>query len=256
MSRPKKAAEPTLADLASKIDAVINKNAELERENAQLRESLEAQTSAKAMMQTRLAAQNPIGHQQPWTELMVGIRNVSDNTIGIKGAFGNADLQLNADLGTGDPGCATMVSYAWYREIRKGREFRNGMIVRDDSVLGPGFSIAPPDRDIDLPAEHARNIVHDPVEWIESRDEAQIRADFEAMTSEESMQRLRRAVDDKLRALESTQERKTVEEQVKAANYALRNLPTKYALIDSLVTIRLEKLDQPDEDAGPIIIKR
>lgn len=222
---------------------------EAQRQNEQYREMVEQQAAANAAMKSRLSAYNP--SQNPYAELMVGIRNVSDNTLGIAEMNGNAEFQLMADFGNGEPGSCQIIPYAQWRELRKGKFVRNGMIVRDDSIIGPGTPVAPDDRPEDLPAEAKHNAILDPKDWIESRSESEIHAGLAQITNEESLQRIRRAVDDELRKLEATQPRGTKEQQIKAAKLALARLPGKYRMVDELITTRLEAPeDGEDWDAA------
>jgi hypothetical protein len=185
---------------------------------------------------------------------MVGIRNVSDNTIGIPGMNGHAPLQLLADLGSHEPGSTAVIPYAQWRELVKGRLVRNGLIVRDDSIVGPGLHHAPPDRPEDLPPDAQHNAILDPKDWIDSRTEDEIQDELERITSEESLQRIRRAVDNALTELESRRPRNTKDEQIEAAKWAMARLPAKYRKVDELITERLEAPEEGEDWESPIWI--
>jgi hypothetical protein len=205
---------------------------------AQMREMLAAEAAAKAQLQARLSVQ---GGGNAFGEMMVGIRNISSVTVGIAPIIrGDSAIQLNANLGNGDPGTASVLSFAAWREFRKHRFVREGLVVRDDSVLGNAFTQAPVDQIHELPPEALVNAIPDPVQWIESRTEAEIRADIAKLTSDFALLRLRETVNDKLRYLESLRPRATKAEQVYAANAALSELPGTYRLVDELTSMRLE----------------
>lgn len=233
---------------ASTVEQELRKQLEASQQaQEELRNMVEQQTAANAAVKTRLAVQTSQQSPTPWSELMVGIRNCSDNTIGIPGKYGNADVQLHANLGSDDPGQTAIISYAWYREIRKDPLMRNGMIRRDDSILGTSFTAAPADSPGDLPAEHYLNLVIDPQAWIESRSEPELIDGLEAITSMETLQRIRRVVDVKLKELESTRPRTTRSEQAAAAQWALSRLPSKYRTVDEITSLRIEERDLPQE---------
>jgi len=188
-------------------------------------------------------------------QTMVGLRNVSDLTIGIPGAFGQGDVHLHAAFRNEDPATYTIIPFAWWREIRSGKYVDQGMLMRDDSIIGEGYTPAPPDRPQDLAPNFSVNLVIDPQQWIDSRNEIQIREDIMKMTSLNSLRRLRRAVDMKLRSIVDSipdQYRDTT----KASNgyvppkgwdkrhkMALEQLPAIYRLVDDLTSRRIEGAD-------------
>jgi len=243
------AKKPTMADVQRQLD-------EAQAANAALRSMVDTQTVAATAHQQRLATALP-GHRAQFAELMVGVRNISDTTVGVKALFkGDSDLQLNADFGKEDPARTQIISYAWWRELRKSPYVGKGLLIRDDSTLGSLYQAAPPDLPGELAPGHAVNAIPDPKAWVESRDETALREGVAAITSEESLRRLRRVVDEALVAFESTQPRNTVPEQVKAARLALNSLPAKLRMLDDLVTSRLENpVDAPPEDTGPLRIR-
>jgi hypothetical protein len=168
---------------------------------------------------------------------MVGIRNISDYTIGIPSRFGEPELQLFPDLGANDPNSTAVVSFAFWRALIKERYVTQGMIVRDDTILGVGYTPAPEDRAEDYSPHAAANRILDPVEWIESRSEPEIREALAMVTSEPSLRRIRRGVDLKLRQLQAsyadTVENKTLK--------SWEDLPMVYRFIDDYTTRRLER---------------
>jgi hypothetical protein len=228
---------------------------ELRDENRRLRQQVEAATTAQAHSQSQLAATQP-KHGAVGMGLMVGVRSRADTVLGIKGEFGEKDMQLHPDTGPTATGTTAIISFAWWRVLRASEWVRKGLIERDDSVLGDTYMAAPPDEPGDLPAEYYCNLVRDPKAWIDSRSEDEIQADLAKMTAEESWQRLRGVVDRELVRLESQYARNTVKEQAIAAKAALKQLSGKYRLVDDLTTALIEKRDEMpqefDQYAGPI----
>lgn len=221
--------------------------AELEAEIARLRQQVEAQTLAAHNHQQRLAQHLPT-YRVSNSELMVGIRNISSMTVGIKPQFpGDVEVTLHADFGENDPKSVAIISYVLWRSLRTQKQVRMGWIMRDDTVLGETDLRAPEDRPEDMPDEFYKNAVPDPVQWIEQRDEAQLRADIEAMTSENSLRRIRGVIDQELRRLQRTYPDFGTPE---AAKRAVRELPARYAWLDELITMRLERSREPEP--GPI----
>lgn len=215
----------------------------------QLRGMVETQTIAAATHQSRLATAVPT-HRSPGGELLVGIRNVSDLTIGIPALFkGDPSLHLHADFGDHDPNSVAIISYSWWREIRRGDYVGWGLIIRDDSVLGEGHSPAPEDRPQEMHPGHFLNVVEDPKEWIDSREPEQITQDLNKITSNDTLMRIRRVVDEDLRRLEAQYPRETISQQVAAAKKSLKQLSAKYRHVDELVTMRL---DRTDDEAEPL----
>lgn len=172
------------------------------------------------------------------TEPKVGIRNVSDYVVGIKGRFGEADLQLHAAFGSPTPAQVAIISWSFWRDLCKEPIIAKGMVIRDDSILGNKFTSAPEDGPNDIPAEAAVNVIMDPIQWVESRTETEIRQDLTKITSSPSLRRIRRSVDLKLKELEKQYEHLTNDERVQQA---WQDLPGKYRLIEELTTRTLEK---------------
>lgn len=200
-----------------------------------LREQVAKMSVATASHVSQLAQKGP---QSAFSNVAyVGIRNVSDNTIGIPGQFGEPDIHLHADLGGYDPASVTAIPYAWWLRLRTGALVRDGLIVRDDAVLGEGYMAAPVDRPEDLPTGWEANHVPDPEGWILDRNEEQIRADLGKMTSEAGLRRVRRGVDIALKRLQD----KFGPETPNKAAAAWQALPMKYRLVDELTTHRLER---------------
>lgn len=207
---------------------------QLEVELARSEGTLASLSAAQASLVERSSVKGPVSSQ-----VMVGIRNVSDNTLGIAGKFGEPDIHLHADLGDKDPASVAIISYAWWREIRKSRRVAEGQIIRDDTILGGSYLTAPEDRPEDMPKDAARHIILDPVQWIESRNEAQIREDLAQIKFEPTFQRIRRAVSLKLKELEATHPGDD-----RAVVKAMSELSMKYKLVDELTTIAIEKPEE------------
>jgi hypothetical protein len=209
----------------------------LQAENERLRSIVDTQARSQKTLSQRLSAMNP--HRAGSAELWVGIRNVSDVTIGQESPFPNEpDLHLYADLGTPDPNQVAVVSYAWWQQLRKGRLVAQGLIMRDDTILGSSYAAAPDDRPGDLVAGWEHNLVPDPQAWIDEKDEVELRAALDRVTSTATLHRLRRVID---RYLTEAQEKLKLDPLEKnRAKKALRSLPAKYQLVDQLITMRLE----------------
>lgn len=167
--------------------------------------------------------------------LMVGLRNISNNTIGMTGSPTphEPDVQMAPDH-------TSVISYAWWRQIRSGKLVRNGLIVRDDTALGPVDVAAPADELRDLPADAAKNQVFNATTWITSRTEHQIRDDVTKMDSESSLRRLQFAIDMKVE--EIRQSLGCDGKDAKKEKLAASSLPWQYALAEKLVEERLHAL--------------
>lgn len=204
-------------------------------ENERLRKLVEAQAQTEQALLSRLAATSP--NRATSSELMVGIRNISDNTLGLESPFPNEPpIQLFADVGTGpNPGQVSAISYAWWQRLRKSNFMARGLLMRDDSIVSGSFMAAPPDAPEDIHHEWKFNAIPDPVAWIATRDEAKIRRDIKKMTSPDSLRRLRRVVDDELGKLQVK-----FKDDENPAKRAVDELPIKYRLIDELTTSKLE----------------
>lgn len=210
----------------------------------QLEKQLEEQSRTVQALTSQLTRQQPATLIS--AQSVVGIRNISDNTIGIPGKFGQADLDLHADFTGDNPSSIAVIPYTWYQQIRRSKVFRDGMIIRDDSILGDGYIQAPADKPNEIPTEHLINSVVDPVQWIDSRTETQIREDLDKITSEASLRRIRRAVD-----LKIVQIADALPDQFRDAEgvdlrrvMAVDRMPAIYRLIDEITTRKLEKPEQ------------
>jgi hypothetical protein len=201
-------------------------------------ESLQAATEVLA---TTLAA----ALSKPAVELKVGIRNISDNTIGVKSPFKDEqDLDLHGDTlpPNENPGRYAVISYAWWQQLRKSKLMERGEIMRDDSVLGSNYAAAPADAPHDIPASWAMNAIIDPIAWVAGfkGDDDGLRLAIEKITNDTSLRRVRRVVDMKLKELE-----KSFGVDPQRAKKALQALPSTYQMMDQVITMKLER---PDEE--------
>jgi hypothetical protein len=194
--------------------------------------------------QATMAQQAGVAHRaySPSGQLVVGIRNVSNYTVGlVDNSAGRAvEYQLFAEVpGHNDPRTRAVIGYVFWQELRKSNQVGRALIARDDSILGPADNTAPPDRPEDIHPDHAKNLVLDPREWILSQDEYQLRDAIGAMTSEPSLRRLMYAVDMEIVRIG---EEKYVGDPERARK-AIRDLPAIFRVVDELADERLDELN-------------
>jgi hypothetical protein len=191
-----------------------------------------------------MAQQLGVAHRSyaPSGQLVVGVRNVSNYTVGlIDNTSGRAiEYQLYPEVeGHHDPRTRAVVSFAYWQELRKGSLVGRGLIVRDDSVLGPSDGAAPPDRPEDVHPDHFKNLVLDPREWILSKSEDELRDAIGTMTSEPSLRRLMYAVD--MEIVRIGQEKYGGDPD--RARKSIRDLPAIFRIVDELADERLDDLN-------------
>ena len=220
MARAKKTARP------SQVDKLL--------------EALERAEAEKRALTDLLSRQNP-GIAMGTSGMVVGIRNVSSYTLGLVGSpiATEAEVQLYPEFDGPNPNSVAVISYAWWQQLRRGKWFDRGMIIRDDSVLGDAHQKAPADRPSDLAANHSKNVVLDPHKFISAKSEDELRDAINNMTSEESLRRLWAAVDEQIgreRVKFAHLESKVREEK------AVRALPAMYKLAEDLVIARLDEI--------------
>lgn len=195
----------------------------LEKEVAELRGQLSAMLAAGA---------------RSTNKPMVGLRNISSYTIGlvnhIPGEEGEVQLYAAVIGAEPDPLSCAVISYAFWKQVRVSKQYLNGMLVRDDSVLAASDTPAQEDRPGELPASAVVNQVPDPVAWIESKTDAELRSAINAMTSEQSLRRLLAAVDWKIHTIGEA-----YADAENRAERALRELPGAYRTVDELAMDRL-----------------
>lgn len=175
-------------------------------------------------------------------QLAVGIRNISNYTISLEdmtsGQLVLHDLHPEIE-GRPDPKTRAVVSYAYWQQLRTSKQYRLGLIIRDDSVLGAADNVAPPDRAEDLPAEALVNQVVDPRAFIEERSEEELRDAIEQMTSGPSVRRLIEAVDAEVQRLADT---KFVNDPDRPKK-AVRALQAKYKVVEEMCYDRLDEMN-------------
>lgn len=209
----------------------------LAAENQALRQQLEQGSVHEAMLLNRLTMTGGMG--RPTGELWVGIRNVSDNTVGVKSPFSHEpDLDLHGSATPNRPGSVAVISYAWWLQLRASKYVAQGYLVRDDSILAGHFTAGPADLDEQLPAEARYNAILDPFAWIEGQSDTTVEAAMRKVTSRDSLRRLRRAVDDRLREQE-----RAMAGDPNAPRKAYEQLPPIYRRVDELATVLLERPD-------------
>lgn len=204
---------------------------ELERQMAQL----QAQINLLAIKGTATI----IGGKQ-----VVGIKNISSYTIGvmnkIQGEQGEVTLHPLRLEGSYDPACYATISLQFWQQLRKEKIVQQGMIVRDDSHLAGVENIAPPDRTEDIHPEFWANAIADPVTWVESKTDEELREAIGKITSEPTLRRLLATVDHKIKLLGMA-----YEDDPERAKKAVRDLPSKYRYMEQLALDKLESF-QPN----------
>jgi hypothetical protein len=222
-------------------------------EIAQLKEQLLKQELNQAAVIGQLSRQqgNRPANVAPG-QLFVGIRNVSNYTIGIANTVTReGDLHLHAPLpdGSNQLNTVAVISYAWWAFLRKAREYGRGLIVRDDSILGGTYDAAPEDGPADCHPEHARNLVVDAEAWVAERSEDEIRRDVERMTSTETLRKL-----DALhfKAHEYLMEKHAEEKWATRKHRVERDMPSKLRHLKAVIVDRLRDIaPNPDPNILP-----
>lgn len=175
-------------------------------------------------------------------QLTVGLRNISNYTVSFEDTTTGQTVvhSLHPEVpGRTDPKTRSVVSYAYWQQLRTSSEYRLGLIVRDDAVLGPAENVAPPDREEDLPQEALLNQVYDPQAFIAEKTEEDLREAIERMTSSPSLRRLIEAVDAEVQRLADTKFLGDPDRPKKAA----RALSAKYKVVEEMCYDRLDELN-------------
>jgi len=185
-------------------------------------------------------AKQPQQYQRP-DKLVVGVRNISSETIAFPKGENDPEISLHArDARNGSwANSVGIVSYGRWQAIRKSKLYGNGLVVRDDSILGEVDQAAPPDDPKDLHPDHEKNAIVDLDLWIKSKTEDEIRRAVGEMTSEASLRRLWGAVDTEYERVMEGVDRK----DEAAVRRAKRLVPAIYQLLDLIVPERLEDID-------------
>lgn len=175
-------------------------------------------------------------------QLVVGIRNVSNYSVGLLDKTTGKDIEFNLNPeieGQPDPRTRAVVSFAFWQQLRTSPTVGRGLIVRDDSILGAADNAAPPDREQDLHPDHNKNLILNAREWITSRTEQELRDAIAEMTSEPSLRRIQYAVDEEIVRIG--------EEKYKGdddrARKSIRDLPALFRVAEELADERLDELN-------------
>lgn len=202
-----------------------------------------------ANLQGQLSAVLQLGGNKTAAKTVVGIRNISCDTVGmynkVHGEVGEVTLHAER-FGQYDPNNVAIVSEQFWREIRKGKLVALGILMRDDSVCGGNDNIAPPDRPEDLPPGHEKNMVIDPFHWIESKTEDELSVAIQAIDSETTLRRLAAAVNHKIWQIGEEK----YKDHVDRAKLAIRDTPARYHWVDKRVEDRLDELNPWSKERG------
>jgi hypothetical protein len=215
---------------------------ELEERYSKALETIEKMSQTHAQLASQVGQAQAHNHYAPSGQLVVGLRNVSNYSVGLIDTTTGVPMeyQLNPERRDhADPRTRAVISYVFWQQLRSGPQVARGMVVRDDSILGPADNAAPPDRPMDIHPEHIRNVVADPREWIVSRTEEEVRRDIEAMTSEPSLRRLLYAVDQEIVRIG---ENKYLGDPDRARK-SIRDLPALFRVVEELADERLDDLN-------------
>lgn len=211
---------------------------ELEAKYNKAIEALEAAARNQAMLSSQFGVARPM---IPTGQLVVGIRNISNYTIGLIDTTSGTPMEysLSPEIpGVADPTTRAVISYAFWQKLRVGSKVAQGLLMRDDTVLGAADNVAPADRPQDIPEVAARNQVLNPREWIMSKSEDEIREAISAMTSGPTLRRLMYAVDQEVIKLGEP----FAGEKDRGVK-AVRALPGRFRLVEELAEERLDELN-------------
>jgi hypothetical protein len=201
------------------------------------------------------------------SEPMVGIRNISSYTVGIKSPFATEpDVQLagprydpfdpTREMADGNTVC--QISHKWWQQLRRESLVRKGMIVRDDSVLSSGVPRAPIDPPDSIPESATINAIVDPFTWIETKSETELVAAISALTAEESIRRILTAVNQRI---EAERQKMSLPREGSLADspnavdneeQALRSLPWRYAKAEEIALSKLEAIFRKRDTPGEV----
>jgi hypothetical protein len=178
----------------------------------------------------------------------VGIRNISNACIGVPNPVrGQVDLlNLHSDFidptdptaFMPNPNATQVVTHAVWMQLRRSSHYDNGLIVRDDSILGDSYEPAQADAPNELAPNWAKNAVINPAHFIESRNEQELASAIGEMTSELSLKRLLTAVNQRI----EKQRLVYSEDDPRREERALSGIPAIYTKVEQLVLDRLEAL--------------
>lgn len=220
--------------------AATQKLEELESKYAKALETIESMSRNQAQMTQQLGAATR--SYVPANQLVVGIRNVSNYSVGLVDKTSGQEIEynLNPEIdGQADPKTRAVVSFAFWQQLRTGKEVARGLIVRDDTILGPADNVAPEDRPSDVHPEHYKNVVVDPRHWILSKTEDELRDAINTMTSEPSLRRLMYTVDQEIVRIGEAK----YKEDDDRARKSIRDLPALFRVTEELAEERLDELN-------------
>jgi hypothetical protein len=220
----------------------VRKSARVLELEAKLNAALEA-VDRQSQYASTLAAQLGTSRAAPMTgALLVGIRNISNYTIGLIDTTNGQRTEYNLHAerpGFPDPQSRAVVPYAYWQQLRMGTQVAKGMIMRDEAVLGPSEYAAPADAPTQIHPDFYLNAIPNAREWILSHTEEEMRTAISRMTSEPSLRRLLAAVDTEIWNI--GEERFLNDED--RPSKAIRALPGVFRLAESLAEERLDELN-------------
>lgn len=213
---------------------------ELEQKYARALEAIDQLSRNQAMMSAQLGATQrsfvPVG------QLVVGLRNVSNYSVGLVDSTSGQTIEYNLNPevdGVMDPKTRAVVSYAFWQQLRKSSTVSRGLVIRDDSVLGPTDNVGPEDRPQDFMPETFHNVVDNPRDWVLSKTEQELRDAVSRITSEPTLKRLLFAVDQEILRIG---EAKYLGDEQRAVR-SIRDLPAMFRLVEELAEERLDELN-------------
>lgn len=239
----------------------------------QLRDQITKLTEANAIQSNWLASARAASQPMQGTtvtSLSVGIRNISNNTLGFPDSpvAGEPAARLHAQHRDAFvPDTTAIVSYAYWLKLRKHPWYGRGLFVRDDSILGPMNNAAPADREEDLAPGYKHNQILDPKRWIESRTDKEIKRDMALITSEDSLRRIAyecdKYIEDARAANKAAEEMTDKERRIALETEAAEALPSLYRYAEALVDIRiadlykaLDAVPRPESGKGLLVTVR
>lgn len=216
---------------------------DLEGRLAAALDAIERLSQANAAMAGQVGVSRPVMTGQ----LVVGIRNVSNYGVGLVDTTTGQRIEYNLNpevAGSPDPHTRAVISYAFWQQLRQSPTYAKGLVIRDDSILGPADNVAPPDREQDLHPDGAKNQVLVPRAFIADQPEEVLRERIAAMTSEPSLRRLIEAVDAEVQAIA---DKKYLTDPDRAKK-AMRDLPAVFRVVEELCFERLDELNPASGD--------
>jgi len=218
-----------------------NRVAELEARYIKALETIDRMSQQQAQMAAQLGSSGGKSYVTSG-QLVVGIRNVSNYSVGLldKTSGQTIEYNLNPEVeGVADPRTCAVISYAFWQQLRTGKQVGRGMIIRDDSILGHADNAAPEDRLQDIHPDHHKNVVLNPREWIISKSEDELREAIQQITSEATLRRLLFAVDQEIIRIGELRYKGDEER----ARKSIRDLPALFRVVEELSEERLDELN-------------